>query len=139
MDRNLLQIDRETSIIKMEFKDTQAIYLQIGDYISEQILLDRWKENDRILSVRELGVTLQVNPNTVLRAYDFLQSLEIIFNKRGVGYFVAEKAKTKIIEYRKKRFLEQELPVIFKNMNLLEMNFEELKTKYEEYYKNTHS
>ena len=123
----------------MEFKDTQAIYLQIGDYISEQILLDRWKENDRILSVRELGVTLQVNPNTVLRAYDFLQSLEIIFNKRGVGYFVAEKAKTKIIEYRKKRFLEQELPVIFKNMNLLEMNFEELKTKYEEYYKNTHS
>lgn len=123
----------------MEFKDTQAIYLQIGDYISEQILLDRWNENDRILSVRELGVALQVNPNTVLRAYDFLQSLEIIFNKRGVGYFVAEKAISKIIEYRRKRFLEQELPVIFKNMDLLEMSFEELKTKYEEYSKNTHS
>ena len=121
----------------MEFKETQAIYLQIGDYISEQILLERWKEGDRILSVRELGVDLQVNPNTVMRAYDFLQSNEIIFNKRGVGYFVEKQAKNKIIEYRRKQFLELELPVIFKNMKLLGMNFDELKSKYEEFSKNT--
>ncbi len=122
----------------MEFRDTQAIYLQIGDYLCEQILLDRWKENDRILSVRELGVALQVNPNTVMRAYDFLQSIDIIFNKRGVGYFVAEQAKSKIIDYRRKLFLEQELPVIFKNMNILGMNFDELREKYEDYSKNIH-
>jgi DNA-binding transcriptional regulator YhcF (GntR family) len=117
----------------MEFRDTQAIYLQIGDYISEQILLDRWKESDRILSVRELGVELQVNPNTVMRTYDFLQSTDIIFNKRGVGYFVAEQAKSKIIAYRRKLFLEQELPLIFKNMDILGMSFEELRAKYNEY------
>jgi len=120
----------------MEFKDIQAIYLQIGDYLCEQILLDRWKEGDRILSVRELGVALEVNPNTVMRAYDFLQSIDIIFNKRGVGYFVAEQAKSKIIGYRRKLFLEQELPVIFKNMNILGMTFDELKDKYEEFSKN---
>jgi DNA-binding transcriptional regulator YhcF (GntR family) len=122
----------------MEFRDTQAIYLQIGDYLCEQILLDRWKENDRILSVRELGVILQVNPNTVMRAYDFLQSIDIIFNKRGVGYFVAEQAKSKIIDYRRKQFLEEELPLIFKNMNILGMNFDELKDKYESYSKGIH-
>ncbi len=121
----------------MEFKETQAIYIQIGDYINEQILLERWKEGDRILSVRELGVALQVNPNTVMRAYDFLQNNEIIFNKRGVGYFVAEQAKNKIIDYRRKQFLELELPVIFKNMKLLGMNLDELKIKYEEFSKNT--
>lgn len=120
----------------MKFKDTQAIYLQIGDYLCEQILLDRWKESDRILSVRELGVALQVNPNTVLRAYDFLQTIEIIYNKRGVGYFVAEQAKSKIIDYRRKLFLEQELPVIFKNMNILGMSFDELKAEYVAYSKN---
>ncbi|MDR3652792.1 MAG: GntR family transcriptional regulator [Paludibacter sp.] len=120
----------------MEFKDTQAIYIQIGDYINEQILLERWKEGDRILSVRELGVDLQVNPNTVMRAYDFLQNNEIIFNKRGVGYFVEDQAKNKIIAYRRKQFLELELPVIFKNMKLLGMNFDELKSKYEEFSKN---
>ena len=120
----------------MEFNQSQAIYMQIGDYISEQILLDRWKEGDRILSVRELGVSLQVNPNTVMRTYDFLQNVEIIFNKRGVGYFVAEQAKNKIIDLRRKQFLEMELPVIFKNMKLLGMTFDELKAKYEEYSKN---
>jgi GntR family transcriptional regulator len=120
----------------MEFNQSQAIYMQIGDYISEQILLDRWKEGDRILSVRELGVSLQVNPNTVMRTYDFLQNVEIIFNKRGVGYFVAEQAKNKIIDLRRKQFLEMELPVIFKNMKLLDMTFDELKAKYEEFSKN---
>jgi GntR family transcriptional regulator len=120
----------------MEFNQSQAIYMQIGDYISEQILFERWKEGDRILSVRELGVSLQVNPNTVMRTYDFLQNNDIIFNKRGVGYFVAEQAKSKIIDYRRKQFLELELPVIFKNMNILGMTFDELKAKYEEYSKN---
>ena len=119
----------------MEFNQSQAIYMQIGDYICEQILFERWKEGDRILSVRELGVSLQVNPNTVMRTYDFLQNNDIIFNKRGVGYFVAEQAKSKIIDYRRKQFLELELPVIFKNMNILGMTFDELKAKYEEFSK----
>lgn len=119
----------------MEFRETQAIYLQIGDYICEQILLGRWNEGDRILSVRELGVDLQVNPNTVMRTYDFLQNNEIIFNKRGVGYFVAENAKRMIIDYRRKQFLEQDLPVFFKNITLLGMTFDELKTHYEAYIK----
>lgn len=119
----------------MEFNQSQAIYLQIGDYICEQILIGRWKEGDRILSVRELGVALQVNPNTVIRTFEFLQNNEIIFNKRGVGYFVEENAHKKIIDYRRKQFLELDLPVIFKNMNLLGMSFDEIKVQYEIYNK----
>lgn len=117
----------------MEFRETQAIYLQIGDYLCEQILLDRWGEGDRIPSVRELGVDLQVNPNTVMRTYDFLQGNEIIYNKRGVGYFVADDAKSKIITYRRKQFLEQELPVFFKNIQILGMDFQEIAKQYEVY------
>lgn len=119
----------------MEFKENQSIYLQIGDYVCEQILLGRWNEGDRILSVRELGVALEVNPNTVMRSFDFLQSNEIIFNKRGVGYFVEENAKTKIADYRRKQFLEQELPVIFKTMNLLGMTIEDINVQYYAYLK----
>ena len=120
----------------MEFKETQAIYLQIGDYVCEHILLGRWKEGDRIPSVRELGVALEVNPNTVMRTYDLLQGREIIFNKRGVGYFVSDAAGKKITHYRKKQFLEQDLPVVFKNMTLLEMTFKELENEYHQYLKN---
>ena len=120
----------------MEFKETQAIYLQIGDYVCEQILLERWKEGDRLLSVRELGGALEVNPNTVMRTYDLLQGREIIFNKRGVGYFVSDDARRKILEYRKTEFLEQDLPPVFKNMNLLGMTFKELENEYANYQKN---
>ena len=119
----------------MEFKETQPIYLQIGDYVCEQILLGRWKENDRLLSVRELGVALEVNPNTVMRTYDFLQGKQIIFNKRGVGYFVSDDARQKILRYRKKQFLEQDLPVVFKNMTLLGMTLNELENEYNNYLK----
>jgi DNA-binding transcriptional regulator YhcF (GntR family) len=120
----------------MDFKETQAIYLQIGDYVCEQILLERWKEGDRLLSVRELGGALEVNPNTVMRTYDLLQNREIIFNKRGVGYFVSDDARQKILQYRKKEFLEQDLPPVFKNMNLLGMNFKEVENEYNIYQKN---
>jgi DNA-binding transcriptional regulator YhcF (GntR family) len=120
----------------MEFKEAQAIYLQIGDYACEQILLGRWKEGDRIPSVRELGVALEVNPNTVMRTYDLLQGREIIFNKRGVGYFVADDAGQKITHYRKKQFLEQDLPVVFKSKALLGMTFKELENEYHQNLKN---
>jgi len=119
----------------MEFKETQAIYLQIGDYVCEQILPGRWKEGERIPSVRELGVALEVNPNTVMRTYDFLQGREIIFNKRGVGYFVSDDARQKILTYRKKQFLEEDLPFVFKNMTLMGMTLEELENEYNKYLK----
>lgn len=115
----------------MEFREQQAIYLQIADYVCEQILLQKWLPNDRLLSVRELAVELQVNPNTVMRTYEFLQGQDIVFNKRGIGYFVAEEASTKILAYRKTQFLEDELPVLFRNMYLLGVGLDEIETRYQ--------
>jgi DNA-binding transcriptional regulator YhcF (GntR family) len=123
----------------MEFRDTQAIYLQIGDYICEQILLGRWERGSRILSVRELGVDLQVNPNTVMRTYDFLQNLDIIYNKRGVGYFVTADAFPKILEYRKTKFIEQELPTFFRTIQVLDMKISEIETMYKQFLQNNNN
>ena len=119
----------------MDFKDTQAIYLQIYDFICDQILLKRLKEGERIPSVREMGVNLEVNPNTVMRTYDLLEDNGIIFNKRGVGFFVEGNAINKIISYQKKEFLEQQLPAIFRKMQLLNISMEELEKEYENYLK----
>ena len=112
----------------MDFKDTKAIYLQIADYVCEQILMKRWKEGERILSVRELGVDLEVNPNTVLRGYDLLQNKDIIMNKRGIGYFAAENAIEKTKTYKKQQFIENDLPTFVKSMQLLDIDFKELET-----------
>lgn len=121
----------------MQFKESQAIYLQIADYVCEQILLKEWKTDQRIPSVRELAVQLEVNPNTVMRTFDFLQQQEIIYNQRGIGYFVAPGAYKNALQYRKEAFSEKDLPHIFRNMYLLGMELEELKPKFDK-YKKTH-
>jgi len=119
----------------MEFRDNEAIYLQIADYAGENILLGKWALNEKISSVRELAVELQVNPNTVMRSYEFLQSKEIILNKRGIGFFVDDQAKEKIKVYRKERFLGQELPGFFRNLQLLEINMDEIKKRFDDFIK----
>ncbi|MET4139929.1 GntR family transcriptional regulator [Pedobacter sp. UYP1] len=113
----------------MEFRENEAIYLQIAAFVGDNILIEKWIE--KIPSVRELAVDLQVNPNTVMRAYEFLQVKEVIINKRGIGLFVASQAKEKLKTYRKEKFLGQELPEFFRNISLLEISIEEIKQRYE--------
>ena len=117
----------------MEFREKQAIYLQIAEYVCEQILLQKWKIGDKILSVRDLAISLEVNPNTVMRTYEFLQQQEIIANKRGIGYFVADDAEAKILTFRRQQFLENELPVFFRNLYLLNIDLESLTPQYQQF------
>lgn len=120
----------------MEFREPQAIYLQIAEYVSEKILLKIWTTDQKIPSVRELAVDLEVNPNTVMRAYEFLQNREIIYNKRGIGFFIKNDAMSNVLAFRKQEFLEKELPVFLKNIHLLNMNMQDISMYYEQFIKN---
>lgn len=117
----------------MDFREGQAIYLQITEYVCEQILLKHWPLGGKVISIRELAVAMEVNPNTVQRAYDFLQQHEIIVNKRGVGYFVSEQAIERVLAVRKEQFIENELSVFFRNVYLLNISMEELEARYKEF------
>lgn len=117
----------------MEFNNDQAIYLQIADMLTENILLHKWKALDRIPSVREIAVEIEVNPNTVMRTFTYLQEQGIIFNKRGIGYFVCEDGYEQAKALRKENFITSELPRIFKAMNLLNLSLQDLNTYYEDY------
>lgn len=117
----------------MEFRENEAIYLQIAAYISEHILLAKWTKDEKIPSVRELAIQLEVNPNTVVRAYDYLQNKEVIYNKRGIGFYIADDANDKIKQYSRERFLSQELPELFRNMYLLDIKIDELEKRYEQF------
>ena len=68
-----------------------------------------------------------------MRSYDYLQQQGIIYNKRGIGYFVSPDAKTTIIRMRRAQFIEQELPEVFRQMRMLGITMEELTRLYEEY------
>jgi len=117
----------------MDFRDSPAIYIQIAEYVCEQILLKKWKLGDKIISIRELAVKIEVNPNTVQRAYDFLQQNDIITNKRGVGYFIEADAMERILSFRREQFMENELPVFLRNLYLLKIDMKEVKALYDEF------
>jgi DNA-binding transcriptional regulator YhcF (GntR family) len=94
----------------MQFNNHQSIYVQIAALMEEEIASGRWVEEERIPSVRDLGIQLEVNPNTVMRSYEMAQEDELIYNKRGLGYFVKQGARNIIIKKRKKDFNETEIP-----------------------------
>jgi DNA-binding transcriptional regulator YhcF (GntR family) len=117
----------------MEFRDNEAIYLQIAAFVCDNILTGKWPEGQKILSVRDLAVALEVNPNTVMRSYEFLQELEIVYNKRGLGLFVAEDGFEKVKAYRKQNFVKHYLPELFKNIFLLDISIDEIRQQYKDF------
>ncbi len=117
----------------MNFKESKAIYLQIADRICDEILLGQYVEDERIPSVREYAAIVEVNANTVMRSYDYLQSQNIIYNKRGIGYFVSAGAKSLILSLRKTLFLEEELESFFKQLRILDIPIEEIVKMYKDF------
>ncbi len=110
----------------MNFNESKPIYMQIVDLILDKIADSAWREGERIPSVRELGCDLEVNPNTVMRSYEWLSERNIIFNKRGIGFFVSTDAKAIIIEQRKTLLIDDELMQLSKRIVQLGLTVDEV-------------
>lgn len=110
----------------MEFKTNKGIYLQIAENICNQILQGELEHGKRVPSVRNLAVELEVNRNTVMRTFSYLQEQKIFINKRGIGFFIAEDATERILKKEKRIFLENELPYLLKKIELLKLNTNDL-------------
>ena len=113
----------------MKFKESKSIYLQIADRICDEILQGQYKEEERIPSIREYAATVEVNANTVVQGQD------IIYNKRGLGYFVLQGGRERILELRKEVFLRNELPEFFRQLKTLEIPFKDVEKMYKNYLK----
>lgn len=77
----------------MSFTNNKAIFEQIADRLADEIMAENYPPGGRIPSVREYAALLQVNTNTAIKGYELLAREGIIFNKRGMGYFVSEDAR----------------------------------------------
>ena len=117
----------------MKFKESKSIYLQIADRICDEILQGQYQEEERIPSVREYAATVEVNANTVVRSFDYLQGQDIIYNKRGLGYFVAQGGRERILELRKAVFLRDELPEFFRQLEMLDIPLSDVEKMYQDY------
>ncbi len=114
----------------MQFNNRSPIYLQIAQYIHDLILNATWVEEERIPSVRDMAMQLEVNPNTVIRAYSMLQDEGILENQRGIGYFAAKGSKKEVLKKRRDHFIKSELPNLFDSMRTLDIKLEEIETYF---------
>ncbi len=98
----------------------------MADRLCDDIISGRYRANERIPSVREYAVSLEVNTNTAVKAYEELSRNGIIYNKRGLGYFVSQEAKSRIQQQRRTAFFKDLLPEVFRQMKLLGIDINEI-------------
>ena len=114
-------------------KTGTSLFIKISDTVCDKILSGEYQSEGRIPSVRDLAAEMEVNPNTVMRSVERLQRYEVIYNKRGVGYFVAPDAREKIHKMRLAIFVDSVLPSLFREMDLLGVGIGELTEAYKAY------
>lgn len=105
----------------------------MADRLCDDILIGTYAEGDRVPSVRDYSVALGVNTNTAVKTYDNLGREGVIFNKRGMGYFVSPGAKDKILQERRAVFVKDTVPTLFKDMELLGISIDELRILHKDY------
>ena len=112
--------------MSIDFKSTKGIFLQIAENICHRILEGTLKAGDRVPSVRDLAADFEVNRNTVLRTYALLDETGVFENRRGVGFFVSDKA-IKIIQTSERReFFSNDLPEFIQKVKLLKLTEDDL-------------
>lgn len=95
------------------FDDKKPIFIQLKERIEDQIVNDQLKEQEQIPSTTQLVNFYKINHLTIAKGINLLVDAGIIYKKRGVGMFVAEGAKEKLVEQRKELFVDQfMLPMI---------------------------
>ncbi len=119
----------------MNFNENKSIYLQIANRICDEIMLGVYDIGNRIPSVRDYASQMEVNANTAVRSYNFLEQQGIIESKRGLGYFVTPESRDIISETRKEEFFSTYVPDFFKHMNMLGIKFDEVAKLYAEHKK----
>ncbi len=115
----------------MEFQNGKSIFLQIADSITDKVVSGEFPAGEKIPSVRELASEMGVNPNTIMRTYSELQSMNIIDNQRGIGYFVNPDAQQIILKGRKEEFFSKILPEFLRQAAMLGITSTELKKHIE--------
>lgn len=109
-----------------EFKQDKPIYMQLADRLCDEIILGKYKADERIPSVREFSALLGVNTSTIVKTYDFLSASGIIYTRRGLGFFVAPEALQIIVDNRRDKFFEVAVPEFFRQMKLLGISIEKI-------------
>ncbi|MFB7141355.1 GntR family transcriptional regulator [Gottfriedia sp. NPDC056225] len=110
--------------MKPTLDESQPIFQQIAVMIMDEIIDGRIKEGEQVPSTNELSRFFNINPATARKGLQALVDKEIIFKQRGVGMFVSEGAKEKLILERKLQFYEEYVAPLLKEANRIHLDEE---------------
>ena len=109
-----------------DWNNNAPIYRQLKDRIVAMLLDGLLKPGDPLPSVRQIAADFQLNPITVSRAYQELADATLVEKRRGIGMYVTDGAREKLIVSERERFLHEEWPQMLERIRRLGMNMEEL-------------
>lgn len=117
--------------MKLKAEESAPLYLRIIDLMKRRILAGKYRAGDKLPSVRELAVELQVNPNTVARAYAVLQEEGVSEARPGGGNYVAQSPE----EARRasRRLVEGEIAAAVDGARRLGFGAAEIRAVFERY------
>jgi len=110
----------------LDLSSVKSIYIQIAESIENEILLGNLKEEDQAPSTNQFAKVYQINPATAGKGLNLLVEEGILYKKRGLGMFVAEDARKKILKKRQGVFFKEILPDIMTEAERLEISTNEI-------------
>ena len=112
--------------MKIDFSNDKSIYLQIAESIEDDILSSALEEETQIPSTNQMAVIFAINPATAGKGINILMDEGVVYKKRGIGMFVAEGAKGRIINKRKNSFYKKHILTLLSEAEKLGISHMEL-------------
>lgn len=101
------------------WSDGTPIYRQLKERVVAMVLDGELKEGDALPSVRQVAADYQLNPITVSRAYQELADEALVEKRRGLGMYVIEGARKKLLASERERFMKEEWPLVLARIERL--------------------
>lgn len=111
------------------FDNDRPIYIQIVEYLRNEIISGNFKMGEKIPSVRDLAFSTKVNPNTMQKALSELEREGLIYTERTNGKYVT--SDEKLIEKVKLEIIDEKVNNFLKDMKKIGITNEEIKKYFE--------
>lgn len=89
--------------------DSRPIFIQIAEQLENDIIAGALPEETQVPSTNELAAYLRINPATAGKGVNLLVDNGTLYKKRGIGMFVADGARARLVAQRREQFREQYL------------------------------
>ena len=108
------------------FNPLKPLFQAIAEWLEDAILSDIYQEGEQVPSITDISVQYNLNPATALKGVNVLVDTGLIYKKRGMGMFVSEGARTKLLERRQEQFYTDFVQPLKLEAKRLQINNKEL-------------